>query len=829
VSAVSPLTSHVFAKPLSALLIAGQMSLSIPVAAADDAAPQAAAPTAAAPPQTIAPTVKVNRTVPAVTAAPLMPRFSAEPTDEEITRARVFDEPIMPMPGAGSASENRTLADAILAYLDAGGGDRLDALRRFLGVYPDSRWRASLLTGMGVSYRRTGHFSRALAAWEEAWSLAKESEDARIKATADRAVGELFELNARLGRFNVLERLFEEIGDRDIRGSATEKVSGARQALWLMHNRTGEAFRCGPLAIYSILRAAQPELLQPKPIEMCKSTKQGTSLLQLRDLSIEVGRPMLMARRDPGSHVYTPSVVHWKVGHFAALVAADEDRYLVQDPTFGDEFWVSQATLDEEASGYFLIPEGILVPGWVRVDDQTGATLWGKGAPAGVDSTDVGDEPECPTCPTGGMGPGRGLAVASIHMMLASIRLKDIPVGYSPPVGPSSDFRVTYNQRETFQPQTFYYSNLGPKWTPDWLSYIEDDPGNPSAALTIYKRNGGRETSTSFNSATQSYAPTVRSQAVVKRVSASPIAYERELPDGLIEVFTQPDGAMTSPRKVFLTAIKDPAGNALTFTYDGSLRLVAATDAIGQVTTIAYEHADPLKITKVTDPFGRSATFEYDGGGRLQRITDVLGLQSSLTYGAGDVVKTLTTPYGTTTFTSGEVGIRRWAELTDPSGGKERVEYGFGLSYSDPANLVPSGMNTINAALDHHNTLYWDKRAMAVAPGERWAATDYHWALISTGAYQASAVPLSVKRPLEHRTWFNYHGGGGNTEGTLRKLTAIGRVNHRGPRSSGNSHITFAADSRAPKIQPGELQPTSTPATQSTRSKCVAARAPHQR
>jgi hypothetical protein len=48
----------------------------------------------------------------------------------------------------------------------------------------------------------------------------------------------------------------------------------------------------------------------------------------------------------------------------------------------------------------------------------------------------------------------------------------------------------------------------------------------------------------------------------------------------------------------------------LTFTWDASLRLVAATDALGQVTTISYEHTDPLKITKVTDPFGRFATFE---------------------------------------------------------------------------------------------------------------------------------------------------------------------------------------------------------------------------
>jgi len=72
------------------------------------------------------------------------------------------------------------------------------------------------------------------------------------------------------------------------------------------------------------------------------------------------------------------------------------------------------------------------------------------------------------------------------------------------------------------------------------------------------------------------------------------------------------------PRRVFMTQWKDAAGNAVTYTYDSSLRLIAATDAIGQVTTLSYDlSSDPLKITRVTDPFGRFATFDYTSTGRL--------------------------------------------------------------------------------------------------------------------------------------------------------------------------------------------------------------------
>jgi YD repeat-containing protein len=190
---------------------------------------------------------------------------------------------------------------------------------------------------------------------------------------------------------------------------------------------------------------------------------------------------------------------------------------------------------------------------------------------------------------------------------------------------------MVYNQREAFQPQTFYFSNLGTKWTHDWLSYISDDPTNPAAALTVYQRGGGQESVTGYNSSTQSYTVTNRAVALVTRISTSPVKYQRQLPDGSIEIFGQPDGAMAFPRHVFLTEWRDPQGNGLTYSYDASLRLVAVTDALGQVTTLSYGNTDPLKITQITDPFGRTATFTYDASGRLQSTTDLLGLTSSFT------------------------------------------------------------------------------------------------------------------------------------------------------------------------------------------------------
>ena len=54
-------------------------------------------------------------------------------------------------------------------------------------------------------------------------------------------------------------------------------------------------------------------------------------------------------------------------------------------------------------------------------------------------------------------------------------------------------------------------------------------------------------------------------------------SYEMTSGEGSRLVFSQPDGSIGTSRKVFLTQILDRFGNALTLTYDASLRIVALT------------------------------------------------------------------------------------------------------------------------------------------------------------------------------------------------------------------------------------------------------------
>jgi RHS repeat-associated protein len=399
----------------------------------------------------------------------------------------------------------------------------------------------------------------------------------------------------------------------------------------------------------------------------------------------------------------------------------------------------------------------------------------------------------------GGNENGCPMATYSAHAMLASLNIVDTPLRYSPPRGPAINFTVTYNQRESQQPQTFSYSNLGSKWTFNWLSYVTDDPNNASANAAVYVPGGGAENYSEFDSGSQTYLPDPQSHAVLARTSST--SYEKRFPDGSKQVFNLSDRSISYPRKIFMTQAVDPAGDAVTIGYDASFRVSTLTDALGQVTTLAYELTDdPLKITKVTEPFstGRFATFTYSNG-QLTGITDEIGIQSQFHYTAGTTfIDSLTTPYGMTSFATGGSGANQWIEMTDPLGGKERVEYrdnAPGINASEA--VAPAGMT--NSGLDVANTFYWDKKAIEMYPPVN-GVYDYtkakfiHWTYNSDGS--VSGIAASEKAPLENRVWYAYLGqsdtnhtgpsanpsqiarilGDGTSQSSLYEYNSIGRM-----------------------------------------------------
>lgn len=742
--------------------------------------------------------------------------FSDNPSETEIRTARLFSEPLVAT-GRNQPSplENQHLATALREYQSRAEADDFSALEEFVHANPHSAWTPSLWFELGAEYYNTGWYSKSLDAWRTAWPLLKSESAPAAKALADRAAGELAYMLARLGRTSELAALLDEVKDRVFTGSATEKIDGAKEGLWTMQHRPESAFKCGPYALDSILTAQGPLKAHNILIRNEASSTNGCSLMQVVNLSRELGMNYQMAYRSRGAELIFPAVVNWKVGHYAALLRKEGGLYLLQDPTFGNDTWVSQRALDEEASGYFVVPAGPLPSGWRAVANDEGAKIFGKGATSSKDNTATTPADPCncdsdsgsywsmrgvfqwaanliggaggPQTPPGpSSGPDipypytgiRGMTVSSVQLALVSLNLRDNPMGYAPPVGPAINFVATYSQRDAGQPANFSYANLGPKWTFNWIAFIVDNPSSPAADVNFYTDGGGTLPFTGFSSANQTFAPQMKTRALLHRTS--PSSYEMLLPDGSKTIFAQPDGVGGTSRRVFMTQILDPAGNSVNISFDGSLRVTALTDAIGQVTTFSYTNAaDPWKITKVTDPFGRFASFTYDGGNRLATITDTLGMSSQFTYDSGDFIQAMTTPYGTTSFQKGGTEPQRWLVTTYPDGSQDKVEFlessAIGITDSDPAATIPSGMVLGNEYLIYRNTFYWDRNAYSQAPYDYTKARLFHWLHYTTGV--CSSVLESERAPLENRVWLTYDGQGSAIFlGTNAQPNAVGRV-----------------------------------------------------
>jgi hypothetical protein len=73
-------------------------------------------------------------------APPKALEFSANPTVQELFRARVFEEPLVLIGGEATPSEGTALADALLGHVQRSGLDDFSSLTAFLENNPRPPW-----------------------------------------------------------------------------------------------------------------------------------------------------------------------------------------------------------------------------------------------------------------------------------------------------------------------------------------------------------------------------------------------------------------------------------------------------------------------------------------------------------------------------------------------------------------------------------------------------------------------------------------------------------------------------------------------------------------
>lgn len=654
-----------------------------------------------------------------------------------------------------------------------------ESLKAFVKSHPESGYSTSLLIEASDLEWRHGYFLRSLDTLHKAWSLSKELTEPNDRRLAEMALGQLLRQHSLLGQKEALQQLIDEVKDRPLGGYAADALVRAKEVMWFLNHKVERNVFCGFTAANAICvprgeRPVFPDVHDEREKEIF--IRDGLSAFELKEHSHEVGGSLKVIKRVSGKELVVPSVIHLNFGHYSAITERAQDgAYRMTDEHLRYDSWVRAEALEEQMSGYFLVPQGVALPaGYVEVQDEEAKGVFGRHC------THARDDEGCQN-KGGGNGSDCHTAMAtySFNLMNPGLFISDTPIQHRPPYGPAVMFHVNYDQRSTVISDLQTLGNLGPRWSHSFAEAISlTGTGTPNTQVK-WIQGGGAYFRYNYNTSTASYSQAYKERPQLTYLTSAQggPGYQLSFADGSKKLFTQPNAA--TPTKFLLTQLVDPLGNTLALQYDGLLRLTTLTDALGQPTTISYATeagdnvtGDTFKIRKITDPFSRVAKFTYTTTGQLEKIIDPVGITSEFKYATGDFVERLITPYGPMEFTQGQVaGINsetgRFLESKDAQGYRERVEandlalpsnYVANPEAPTSVNVNGSGVSFLpkNDNLFYRNTFFWDRQQMYWWPGDYSKCRIYNW--LTSTADTVTSILGSIKDPLEGRVWFNYPG-----------------------------------------------------------------------
>jgi hypothetical protein len=420
---------------------------------------------------------------------------------DKLTHARLFPKQNLMWIGeqAPSEAESEELWEALGVGSFKSFSDAAPGVETFIKAHPNSPWVPSLQANMGTYYKKSGYFTLALNDWQAAWNATRQMTDWRGKMVADYALVNWLQLLSSLGRTDTMKDLFDETANRQISGPFQGFYSQSLGAYEMMLKRPEVAYRCGTYALDAVAQVLYGtnyfKQIWEKP-----SPRTGFSMADLVAFSDANHLGMVAAERPNGRDLVVPSVVHWKLNHYAAIVAKKGDSYQVVDPTFLMSRWLKADAINAECSGQFLVPAKQLPEGWRILSQEEASHIFGKGWPGRK------PPPPCP-CPTGtcpcASGPGSGgsggggggggsgctsgcnrtqsntgMPTWTVMEPWCSVSITDEPLSYQPSKGPRISFKLYYWAEgnvnwywvdPSIGDETIF--GLSYNWNCSWLSY----------------------------------------------------------------------------------------------------------------------------------------------------------------------------------------------------------------------------------------------------------------------------------------------------------------------------------------------------------------------
>jgi RHS repeat-associated protein len=639
-------------------------------------------------------------------------------------------------------------------------------LYSFLGSHTNSAYGPGVRLYLARGALMRSCYAEAMELYARVWADVRGLEDHTAQNFAREATGALARLLAMTGRFEDLDAL-----ERDTRqlvnggpigndwASALETRDGARSHPNSFQN-------CGLVCLNELARVTQAGRYNAQALPRVGFSTSGVSAADLVRIGTAAGMRLRAAMLSERTHLPVPSIVHLRSEHFVVVREQRGAFYGIDDPAIGAPRWLLAGELADEATGCVIVNDAAPVQygGALSTLAQTDASAYRGLIPSN------GDHDDNP-CPPDG-DDDSGCCGAPVYFVSDYLNLwtKDVPLKYKPAYGPAVVLGINYTDRRAQSVISLAYwhgAQLGNRaagsvdglWGCTWLSFAELDVSDGIAEVMLPASGWTTFTfpPSSTNSDTNYKHNGLASQLVL---GGNPVGLKLQLPDGSSLTYGLKDTRQSSYDLLYLTAVSDPSGKSVTFTYDLNYYLTGVTAADG--TTFTVNHGDsqnPDVITSITSSYGASVTFTHDSvdGSVLVGMTDAAGISSQLTYKdphAGGPVTQIIGPYGTASFLATNVNgiFDRTVEATNNLGLKEfyaRLDSYTGGDWPDfntttqlPSNTPLGTLDTASGTRQTRNTFYWNPRQFASLLGTsfssfNWAAFEKarirHWLLDSFG------------------------------------------------------------------------------------------------
>ncbi len=228
-----------------------------------------------------------------------------------------------------------------------------------------------------------------------------------------------------------------------------------------------------------------------------------------------------------------------------------------------------------------------------------------------------------------------GSPIWKVNKTNMNLHIADIPLWYSPAIGPSVNIHLSYNSHAS----SARNKHFGNKWTFNYGSYINVDAGGN---VTVYMPDGGLDVF--IPDGLGGYKKPFGVFNALTKIAEN--NYELQFLNG--NVYAYNIASIITSSNTLLGEIRDAYNNKISLGYNNDL-LETITDETGKVTFLIDNDFDGL-IDRINDPFGRSAYFEYDINGNLTKVTDMGGYWSEFSYDANIFVESISNENETWSF-----------------------------------------------------------------------------------------------------------------------------------------------------------------------------------